>query len=600
MLYDQGIVLLCVARHQTSHIASRKISPCTAEGRGVEKLKNINILSKLLVLLGVFVLSLGAVALSSLDSFRVSVLDSRKQEMKTVTDAVVSTAQYYQARADKRKETQEDAIAHFYEEIASMRFADGAGYFFSFDDGGTVQMHGASAGLVGRSLWDSKDVKGNYITRPLLAEAKKGGGYASYFWPKPGQPDDQAFEKIAYGAPLPWGHYIGTGLYIDDVEAIFWAEVTNVILFSSIAILITLGVGVMVSRDIATPLRRLELTIGSLSKRDSSDPLPEIERRDEIGRIARNILNLRTRLQQDADADEKKRQDDRAKRAQEQAAKTNALADQLEQQVKSMITRMSDSVRALGKTSTDMESIAQQTSTRSNEVRTTTAQASNNIGSVASATEELTASAREIGHQIQSSSQVTNTVSEEVVHANSRVEALAQAVERIGDVIRLIEDITEQTNLLALNATIEAARAGDAGKGFAVVANEVRSLASQTAKATAEITTQIKDIQSESQKALDSVSGISTSITQVAEQADAIVSTVEEQNSAIREVAERVAQVSASTHTVSHHIDDVAGNAEQTLQSTQDIARAAYELANEARELEQKVDQFLNDIRKHA
>ena len=559
-------------------------------------MKNINIFSKFLILLGGFILILLVFLFHNLNVSRTTLLEGRKQEIKSVTDAIISVARDYQARVDQGEIDQEAAIETYYRDLRALFYAGGTGSFFAYDDDGVITMDAELPALEGKNLWDFQDAHGNYVARDLIAASKRGGDYFRYVWSKPGKPEDQVFDKISWAAPLPWGHHIGTGLYIDDLDDQFQELVIENALFASVFFVVILGAGYWIARDISTPLGRLKTTLTRIGQGHYDDPMPGSERKDEIGKITQSIDHFRAQLKEN---DQLRTRQEEQKRT--EVARRNkelrTLADTLEQDIKGLMTNMSQSVSNLGDNSSEVSTLIQKTSQHASEVNAATSATVENVNSVTAATEELTTSARAIGDQIQASSHVANNVSGEAVQANERVKALAQAIDRISDVVRLIEDITEQTNLLALNATIEAARAGDAGKGFAVVANEVRSLAGQTAKATTEITTQIKDIQTESQKALESVSGISHSITEVAEQANAAVSTVEQQNTAIQEIAERVARVSADTQTVSQSISFVSQNAEQTEQATQNLSSTSDHLAGESRTMEQKIDRFLNGIR---
>src|SRR5882724_633992 len=174
--------------------------------------------------------------------------------------------------------------------------------------------------------------------------------------------------------------------------------------------------------------------------------------------------------------------------------------------------------------------------------------ASNNVQSVASATEELASSVREISGQVQESNRIAASAVKQADETDSRINALSQAANRIGDVIKLITSVAEQTNLLALNATIEAARAGEAGRGFAVVAQEVKALASQTAKATEEITGQIAGMQQATERSVDAIAGIQRTIREVGDITATIAASVTEQGAATQEIA-RSAEV-ASRRTI--------------------------------------------------
>ena len=163
--------------------------------------------------------------------------------------------------------------------------------------------------------------------------------------------------------------------------------------------------------------------------------------------------------------------------------------------------------------------------------------------------------------------------------------------------VGLINDIAGQTNLLALNATIEAARAGDAGKGFAVVASEVKNLASQTARATEEISSQIKAVQDETSSAVGAIGGITTTIAQINEIATSIASAVEEQGAATGEISRSVQQAAQSTQEVSRNIESVNQAAQTTGQSASEVKDVSNSLSGEVASLEAEVNKFLDRVR---
>jgi methyl-accepting chemotaxis protein len=180
---------------------------------------------------------------------------------------------------------------------------------------------------------------------------------------------------------------------------------------------------------------------------------------------------------------------------------------------------------------------------------------------------------------------------------NATVQGLAEGAKRIGDVVRLINDIAAQTNLLALNATIEAARAGEAGKGFAVVASEVKSLANQTAKATEEIGAQIAAIQGDTQRAVAAIQGIAGVIEEIDRITTAIAAAVEQQGAATAEIARNVQQAAAGTNEVSAAIADVNAAAAETNGAVTDLRGSATELARNAETLRRELAQFLETLR---
>jgi methyl-accepting chemotaxis protein len=180
---------------------------------------------------------------------------------------------------------------------------------------------------------------------------------------------------------------------------------------------------------------------------------------------------------------------------------------------------------------------------------------------------------------------------------DARITALAQAAERIGEVVKLITGIAEQTNLLALNATIEAARAGDAGRGFAVVAQEVKALAAQTAKATEEIGKQISGMQTATQESVEAIKEIGTVILQISEVSGMIAATVEEQGSTTSQIARNVQMASDGAARVGSAIADVHQGAADTGSASGQVLSSAQSLSSQASRLKLEVDGFLASIR---
>jgi len=246
-------------------------------------------------------------------------------------------------------------------------------------------------------------------------------------------------------------------------------------------------------------------------------------------------------------------------------------------------------------TAQGLSATAEQTSQQASAVAAAAEQASANVQTVASAAEELSSSIEEVGRQVTESSNIAQGAAKEAEHTNESVEELAEAADKIGEVVELISDIAAQTNLLALNATIEAARAGDAGKGFAVVANEVKSLASQTAKATGDISAQISAIQSATGNAVTAIRGIAGTINQVNEIAGAIASAVEEQGAATQEIARNVQEAATGTQEVTANITEVQKAATETGESSSQVLEAAGELSKQAEALQSEIENFMND-----
>jgi len=266
------------------------------------------------------------------------------------------------------------------------------------------------------------------------------------------------------------------------------------------------------------------------------------------------------------------------------------------EKVKGVVDVVASASTELDATARGMTGTAEEANNRSATVASASEEASTNVQTVAGAAEELASSVQEIGRQVAQSSQIAGRAVDEATRTNQTVQSLAEAAGRIGDVVSLITDIASQTNLLALNATIEAARAGEAGKGFAVVASEVKALATQTAKATEDIGTQISSIQDVTSSAVEAIASIQSTIDEISSISTAIASAVEEQGSATQEIARNVQEAAAGTQEVSANISGVSSAVSETGSSAQEVLSAAGELSEHASQLRSEIQGFLEHM----
>lgn len=252
----------------------------------------------------------------------------------------------------------------------------------------------------------------------------------------------------------------------------------------------------------------------------------------------------------------------------------------------------------LQSTSHTLTEMVQTTQNTSRIVAEVAARSQADATSVAAASEQLTQSIHEITAQVTGASQSIRRVVQMAEVSSAEVGLLSNAVNRIGEILGLIQGIASQTNLLALNATIEAARAGDAGKGFAVVATEVKALADQTARATTEIAGHIQDIQASTGKAVTSIHDISEAVSDVEVVATAIAAAMEEQSTATNEIAGSIQHVSDASAQLTHHIATLDAAVSETRSASVQVDASAENLGTQSNKLTRQIEAFFNDLRK--
>ena len=557
-------------------------------------LKSFSISHRLIALLALSMAGLVAVAALGLMTLRATLLEDRRDQTEYLVSAAVSAVSALHQQVEDGLLTEAEAQRQALAVVETMRYRNGD-YFWINDTGPRMIMHPIKPDLNGEDLSTFADPNGIFLFNEMVTAAAAGGGFVDYQWSKPGH--EEPVDKISYVAPFePWGWIIGSGIYIDDVDNLFWSNVIKIGQVGGVVLLVISSASYAIGRSIVRPIGAMTAAMRRLADRDLMVDIPAQDRGDEIGQMAGAVQVFKENA---VEVDRMRTAQELAaqKAASDRAAAMQQVAGSFEAKVGHVVQGVTAAASELEATAESMSAISADTSDQSTTVASASEMASAGVGNVASAADELGSSIGEISQQVQRQADMASHAAEAAETSNDQVRNLAERAESIGEVVGLITGIAEQTNLLALNATIEAARAGDAGKGFAVVASEVKSLAAQTAKATEQIAGQITAIQQQTGSTVEAIGLINDQITAMREISAAVAAAIEEQNAATQEIVRNAQEATAGTRQVSESIAGVTQAASEAGQGASDVLNAARELSRQANALSTEMHTFREQVR---
>jgi methyl-accepting chemotaxis protein len=524
-----------------------------------------------------------------------SLIQQKQIELQHLGEVALGIVKEEHAAAQKGDVSAADAQKRAMARVAALRYGSND-YYWINDMHPKMVMHPIKPEMNGNDLSAYKDPNGKLLFVDFVDTVRKSGaGFVPYEWPKPGFERPQP--KLSYVVGFaPWNWVIGTGVYIDDVNAQTWASTRRSLIAAGLILLFTLAVSILVARSITGPLRHMTVAMNDLASGNLAVEVPGVGRGDEVGEMAKavEIFKGNAVARQALEAEQREAA---TRAASGRKADMNKMANDFEAAVGLIVEAVSSASSQLEVSAGTLTTTAERAQQLTATVAAASEEASSNVQSVASATEEMASSVNEISRQVQASARMAVDAVGQARVTNDRVSELSKAATRIGDVVELINTIAGQTNLLALNATIEAARAGEAGRGFAVVASEVKALAEQTAKATGEIGQQISGIQAATQESVNAIQAISGTIEKLSEISSTIAAAVEEQGAATQEISRNVQQASMGTQQVSANITDVQRGASETGSASSQVLSAAQSLSGDSNRLKLEVGKFLSSVR---
>jgi methyl-accepting chemotaxis protein len=537
---------------------------------------NFSLKGKFRVMVGIAAAGLLALAGSWVSTQRSGLMTERVEKTKSLVEIPYSVVVEQQRLEEDGKISRKEAQRRAIQLIRVMRY-DGSNYFWINDMHPTMVMHPTKPEMEGKDLSDFKDPKGKalFVEAVKAAQAPKGG-IVLYMWPKPGS--SQPVPKLSFVKGFaPWGWVIGTGIYIEDVDAATYRSSKLAGLLGLTCLTLLLVVSTRVSRSIFVRFQEIIQRIkdvaqgeGDLTKR------VEITAQDEIGELAKWF---------------------------------NTFMDKLEQ----ILQQVSTNTESLARTSEEISAASQdqargaesqkdqtsQVATAMQEMASTVRQISENSEKAAGASQKAAQAAHQGGRVVDETLSRMRAIASSVGDTAGKVQELGKRSDEIGRIIGVIDDIADQTNLLALNAAIEAARAGEQGRGFAVVADEVRKLAERTSTATKEITGMISNIQAETKSAVIAMQAGTQEVekgvestSQAGSSLHEIIQMSEQVGDMITHIATAATEQSAATEEINNNVEQISQIASSAVAGAQQTASALHDFSGLALNLRQLVGQF--------
>ncbi|MFD2177582.1 methyl-accepting chemotaxis protein [Veronia pacifica] len=539
-------------------------------------LRSITIKQRLYLLTTVISLLLVLPFVLTLMDYKSDLLKAKQDKTRDLVDSAQTLLSYYHSKQLSGELSMTDAQQAAKKAISALRY-EGTNYFWINNLEPRMVMHPIKPALNGKNIANKTDANGKALFLEMVDTARKHGqGFVYYMWPKPGS--DVDVEKLSYVQLFkPWNWIIGTGVYIDDVDALVWQRLQSAITMLFISVIVMAIAASWISRSLTRPCRATQNAMEDIAsgEGDLTKHLA-VDGKDEISHIATAF---------------------------------NLFTDKL----RHIVTDISPITRDVTSSAIELTEVARDASSRVVEQQNAVDAVSDAMEALQLQNQEVTEAARTAANAAQKASERSGSGSQIITEASGHMQQLSQTVEstqknvrelaeetqKVSAVLDVIRGVAEQTNLLALNAAIEAARAGEQGRGFAVVADEVRTLATRTSSSTDEIEQIVTTLQARADDVCHSMSQTQTQSIATQEKASLAHQTLEEIDHQItsilavnQHIAEAVSDQLNSANAINQNLSSLAENSNMTAAQANQVAAASEQLMQSGKQLERSFAVF--------
>lgn len=530
----------------------------------MNSLRTLPISRRLWLILLSAIVMLVALAALMLKQIHTDLYQAKSEKTRHVVETVLGVLQHFQTQEQAGALDREQAQKQAIDAIRALRYSK-TEYFWINDLTPVMVMHPTNPKLDGQNLSTYKDPDGKALFNEMVVVARKdGAGQVDYRWPKPGSAEP--VPKISYVALFqPWGWVLGSGIYVDDVQAEFRARALTTLGFLVGIVVLLAALVLLITRSICGPLNEAVAAMANIASGEA-DLTRRLDQngRDELTALGRHFNTFTSKLR-------------------DVVGQSLHAAGELDQASQALGGISSNAQQHSQQQSQQMEMVATAINEVSYAVQDVAKNAEHAASEVCQAEQQALDGQSSIERSLKQIDQLSGTIGQAV----EVIQSLAQESTQIGSVLEVIRAIAEQTNLLALNAAIEAARAGEQGRGFAVVADEVRLLAQRTQQSTAEIQGMIERLQSNSEAAVKVIDASSQASQLTVEQARQAGENLDRIASALRNLTGLNASIASATLQQSHVVDDINNNVTQAASLAHESALAADQSSTAGKQLEQ-------------